>query len=161
MNLPPSSLLGRLEAFLPELEKANQTTEKLAQEGKLEVIDSNLEVAGTEQQREEAEEYDEDDAAEGVEQDEGGAAPRAAPGTRTVQLDFALGDFDDTPIAKMEQEKEVADGQAEGVEAGTGEEEEDAAEEGGVASLLRAVPEAPAEAATPRQQPRKPLIQEL
>lgn len=86
MNLPPSSLLGRLEAFLPELEKANQSTEKLAQEGKLEVLDSNLEVAGTEQHREEAEEDEEDEATEGVEQDEGGAEGGAAPATRTVQL---------------------------------------------------------------------------
>lgn len=79
MNLPPSSLLGRLEAFLPEMEKANQTTEKLAQEGKLEVLDSNLEVAGTDQQSEETEEAEEVEATEGVE-------PGAAPPTRTVQL---------------------------------------------------------------------------
>ena len=88
MDLPPSSLLGRLEAFLPEMEKANQTTEKLAQQGKLEVLDSNLEVAGTDQQREveEEEEADGDDAAEGVEQEEDGAEPGAGPPTRTVQL---------------------------------------------------------------------------
>lgn len=88
MDLPPSSLLGRLEAFLPEMEKANQTTEKLAQQGKLEVLDSNLEVAGTDQQREEEEEEeaDGDDAAEGVEQEEDGAEPGAGPPTRTVQL---------------------------------------------------------------------------
>lgn len=55
----------------------------------------------------------------------------------------------------MEQEKEAANGQAEGVETGTGEEQEDAAEDSGVAGLLRVVPEAP------REQPRKPLIQEL
>lgn len=77
--------------------------------------------------------------------------------------DFALGDFDDTPIAKMEQEKEkeVADGEVERVEAGTGEQQEDAAEEGGAASLLRVLPETPADAAVPREQPRKPLIEEL
>ena len=74
--------------------------------------------------------------------------------------DFALGDFDDTPIAKMEQEKEAANGQAEGVETGTEEEQEDATEDR-VAGLLRVVPEAPADAAAPREQPRKPLIQEL
>lgn len=76
--------------------------------------------------------------------------------------DFALGDFDDTPIAKMEQEKEAADGQAEGVEAGAGEEQEDTAEDtSGVAGLLRVVPEARVDAAASREQPRKPLIEEL
>lgn len=91
MNLPPSPLLGKLEAFLPELEKANQATEKLAQEGKLEVIDSNLKVAGTDHEREEtersgAEEEDESEG-EGKEQEEGqGAATATAPPARTVQL---------------------------------------------------------------------------
>ena len=86
MNLPPSSLLGRLEAFLPEIEKANQTTEKLAREGKLEVLDNNLEVAGTNEPTEEAEEADEEVAAEGVGHDNDDAEPGAAPSTRTVQL---------------------------------------------------------------------------
>eukprot|EP00752_Nemacystus_decipiens_P012051 g10684.t1 len=161
MNLPPSSLLGRLEAFLPEMEKANQTTEKLAQEGKLEVLDSNLAVAGSDHQAEVAGEADEEEATEGTEQGEDGAEAGAVPPTRTVQLDFALGDFDDTPIAKMEQEKEAADGETEGVEAGAGEEQEDAVEGSGVASLLRVVPKAQVDAAAPREKPRKPLIQEL
>lgn len=84
MNLPPSSLLGRLEAFLPEMAKANQTTKKLAQEGKLEVLDNNLEVAATNQQ--ETEEADEEEATERVEQEEEGAGSGEAPSTRTVQL---------------------------------------------------------------------------
>lgn len=86
MDLPPSSLLGRLEAFLPEMEKANQTTEKLAQEGKLEVLDNNLEVAGTDQQREAAEGTDEEDEGGEEEEEEGGEGegPEAPP--RTVQL---------------------------------------------------------------------------
>lgn len=74
--------------------------------------------------------------------------------------DFALGDFDDTPIAKMEQEKEVAASQVEGVEAGTGEEQEDTVEDSGVAGLLRVVPETRVDAAAP-QEPRKPLIEEV
>lgn len=87
MNLPPSSLLGRLEAFLPEMEKANQTTEKLVKEGKLEVLDTNLEVAGTDQQGEETEEADEEEATGEVHQEEeDGAGPGAAPPSRTVQL---------------------------------------------------------------------------
>lgn len=76
--------------------------------------------------------------------------------------DFALGDFDDTPIAKMEQEKEVAASQVEGVEASTGEGQEGTAEgSSGVADLLRVVPETGVDAAAPREQPRKPLIEEL
>lgn len=75
--------------------------------------------------------------------------------------DFALGDFDDTPIAKMEQEKEVAASQVEGAEAG-GEQEGDMGGESGVAGLVRVVPsETEADAAAPPEQPRKPLIEEL
>ncbi|CAM9396497.1 unnamed protein product, partial [Hapterophycus canaliculatus] len=116
MDLPPSSLLGRLEAFLPEMEKANQTTEKLAQEGKLEVLDSNLEVAGADHQSEAAEGTDEEDGDEDQEQEEGGPGEGAGAPPRTVQLDFALGDFDETPIAKMEQAKEDAAGEEEEME---------------------------------------------
>lgn len=71
---------------MPEMEKANQTTEKLAQEGKLEVLDGSLEVAGTDQQREEAEDAEEEEATEGVAQEIEGAEPGGAPPTRTVQL---------------------------------------------------------------------------
>lgn len=85
MDLPPSSLLGRLEAFLPEMEKANQTTEKLAQEGKLEVLDGSLEVAGTDQPRETVEGTDEEDGDKEEEQEEGEGEGAAAP-PRTVQL---------------------------------------------------------------------------
>lgn len=83
MNLPSSSLLGRLEAFLPEMEKANQTTDKLVKEGKLEVLDDNLEVAGADQQGEGAEGTDDEEDDE--EEEEGGGQAGAAP-PRTVQL---------------------------------------------------------------------------
>lgn len=90
MDLPPSSLLGRLQAFLPEIEKANQTTQKLVEEGKLEVLDDHLEVAGTEQEKEEAEETDEEDEdderaeQEGTATEDGSGAGAVPP--RTVQL---------------------------------------------------------------------------
>lgn len=61
----------------------------------------------------------------------------------------------------MEQEKESADRQGDGVEANAGDEEEDAAGDSGVADLLRVGPEARADAAAPREQPRKPKIEEL
>lgn len=77
-----------------------------------------------------------------------------------VPQDFALGDFDNTTIAQMEDEKE---------EAGPGMDAENAAAmdnakdegkgKGGLAELVR-VPMAGA-GAKPRQKPKKPLIEEL
>lgn len=90
MNLPPSSLLGRLEAFLPEMEKANQKTEKLAQEGKLEVLDGSLEVADSDKQTEGAEGTDDEAGDSEVEEEEEGGQVEGAAGVvtarRTVQL---------------------------------------------------------------------------
>ncbi|CAN0400904.1 unnamed protein product, partial [Ectocarpus sp. 13 AM-2016] len=85
-------------------------------------------------------------------QAEGAAGVVAAGGT--VQLDFALGDFDDTPIAKMEEEKGAAASEAEGVDAGTrgSAEEEHGVEEGGGVMVPGA--------AHPKK-PSKPLIEEL
>ncbi|CAM9370277.1 unnamed protein product [Ectocarpus sp. 12 AP-2014] len=158
MNLPPSSLLGRLEAFLPEMEKANQKTEKLAQEGKLEVLDGSLEVADSDKQTEGAEGTDDEAGDSEVEEEEEGGQAEGAAGVvaagGTVQLDFALGDFDDTPIAKMEQDKEAAASEAGGVDAGVrgSAEEEHGVEEGrGVVVPGAAHP----------KKPSKPLIEEL
>lgn len=69
------------------MEKANQTTEKRAQEGTLEVLDSNLEVAGTDQQKEEAgtDEEEGDDEVEVQERGGEGSGTGAVP-PRTVQL---------------------------------------------------------------------------
>ena len=86
MSLPPSALLGRLQAFLPELKEANLLTEKLAKEGKLEVLDTNLEAAGTDEQKEEdaeatnEEEEDEEEAGRAGQGGEGSAPPK------TIQL---------------------------------------------------------------------------
>lgn len=71
---------------MPEMEKANQTTEKLAQDGALEVLDSNLEVAGTDQQREEAERTDEEEGEEVAEEHEREGVEIGAVPPRTVQL---------------------------------------------------------------------------
>ena len=86
MSLPPSALLGRLQAFLPELKEANLLTEKLAKEGKLEVLDTNLEAAVTDEQKEEdaeatnEEEEDEEEAGRAGQGGEGSAPPK------TIQL---------------------------------------------------------------------------
>ena len=61
MDMSRSSLLGRLEAFLPEMEKANRETDKLAQEEKLEVIDKKLKVASPEDLREQVDGTDPED----------------------------------------------------------------------------------------------------
>lgn len=78
--------------------------------------------------------------------------------------DFALGDFDDTPIAKMEQEKEAAS-QAEGAESdatgGVAQQEGGMEGESGVAGLVRVVPQTEVDVAAPRDKPRKPFIEEL
>lgn len=47
MDLPRSSLLSTLQQFLPEIEEANRKTARLAADGKLDVLDSNLEVASS------------------------------------------------------------------------------------------------------------------
>lgn len=76
--------------------------------------------------------------------------------------DFALGDFDDTPIAKMEQEKAEANdaaGARESVGEGGMEDEEDG-EDSVVAGFVRVPPQG-GDAATPRQKDKKPLIEEL
>lgn len=81
-----------------------------------------------------------------------------------LRQDFALGDFDDSPIAKMEQEKEVAAGGEEGTESsgGVGLDEGDGADgEGGIASLVRVKPMNEDDAPAPQGQSRKPLIEEL
>lgn len=68
------------------MEKANKTTEKLAQEGTLEVLDSNLEVGGTDQQ--EDAETDEEGGEEVVEEQErqGEGLDIGEVPPRTVQL---------------------------------------------------------------------------
>lgn len=70
--------------------------------------------------------------------------------------DFALGDFDDNPIAKMEEEKEEAElAPSESVPM-----EEDHLNDGenGVAGLLRVREE---KSTVPRKENDKPLIEEL
>lgn len=91
--MPPSALLGRLQAFLPELEEANRTTEKLAKEGKLEVLDTNLEEANTDQPKEEAEATDEEEEEEEEDEEEaegtgagGGEGDEGLPPPKTIQL---------------------------------------------------------------------------
>lgn len=85
--MPPSALLGRLQAFLPELQEANRTTERLAKEGRLEVLDTNLEVVDTDQQKEEADATDEDEEeAEGAETRVGEEGDGGLPPPKTIQL---------------------------------------------------------------------------
>lgn len=107
-----SELLSRVQAFLPQMEKANkELEEKIEKEGADSVrIDKTLdpsdpavpqkkskkslirEVGATDEVSEDDEEGDEEE----VGTREGGA-------DRHVQLEFALGDFDDTPIAQAER----------------------------------------------------------
>lgn len=87
MDLPRSSLLGRLQAFLPEMEKANHETEKLAKEGKLAVLDDKLEVVDSDGRKEQVGNTDSegDEENEGEEGKTGETAGEAVP-PRSVQL---------------------------------------------------------------------------
>lgn len=77
-----------------------------------------------------------------------------------VPQDFALGDFDDTAIAQMENEAEAAEeGLGNEVETAGLDDGEDEEEETGVASLVR-LPVATTDA-EPRPKPRRPLIEEM
>lgn len=78
-----------------------------------------------------------------------------------VPQDFALGDFDNTTIAQMEEEDEAEAeaGLGKGAEgaAGIDDAEDNEEETSGLAKLLRVTPAD----AKPRQKPKKPLIEEL
>ncbi|CAM9163894.1 unnamed protein product [Sphacelaria rigidula] len=161
MNLPPSALLGRLQAFLPEMEKANKATERLLADGKLDVIDANLQVATGHQRGDESAEETDNEEVEGEageedaeeEEDEDGPETGGAAGadSRTVELDFALGDFDDNPIAKLEEEKETE-------EVAAASEHQQDAEQVADAEMLRL----PGSSFTgSRKEKGKPLIEEL
>lgn len=75
--------------------------------------------------------------------------------------DFALGDFDNTTIAQMEDENESEAGPGKEAEkaAGMDNAEDEGKGKGGLEELVR-VPMAAA-GAKPRQKPKKPLIEEL
>eukprot|EP00953_Heterococcus_sp_UTEX-ZZ885_P017223 9643-Heterococcus_DN1.PRE.2 len=112
---PGSSLRVRLAAFLPQMAKANEDLDELVQQGKVESIDAHLVPDfGTEAGNAD----DDDDAAASDSSDsEAAAAAAAEPAAegkvgsnekRVVQLSFAIGDFDDTPMAKLEDQQEAA-----------------------------------------------------
>jgi hypothetical protein len=98
--------------------KANEDLDELVQQGKVESIDAHLVPdLGTE----EGDADVDDDAASDSSDSEAAAvaAERAAEGStnndekRVVQLSFAIGDFDDTPMAKLEDQQEAAGDSAE------------------------------------------------
>ncbi|CAN0309861.1 unnamed protein product, partial [Discosporangium mesarthrocarpum] len=116
MTLPPSSLLERLGAFLPEMAKANEEILSLSKSGKLEMLDANLVIADEEadESSDDESEVDEDEPGDsqfdskGTEEDKAEVvSAEGIQGTgqdkRVVQLEFALGDFNETPIAQMER----------------------------------------------------------
>jgi hypothetical protein len=97
--------------------KANEDLDELVQQGKIESIDAHLVPDfGTEAGNAD----DDDDAAASDSSDSEAAAAAAAaepsaegkPSSdekRVVQLSFAIGDFDDTPMAKLEDQQEAAE----------------------------------------------------
>eukprot|EP00953_Heterococcus_sp_UTEX-ZZ885_P000889 998-Heterococcus_DN1.PRE.2 len=99
--------------------KANEDLDELVQQGKVESIDAHLVPDfGTEAGNAD----DDDDAAASDSSDSEAAAAAAEPSAegkpssdekRVVQLSFAIGDFDDTPMAKLEDQQEAAEDSAE------------------------------------------------
>jgi hypothetical protein len=95
--------------------KANEDLDELVQQGKIESIDAHLVPDfGTEAGNAD----DDDDAAASDSSDSEAAAAAAEPSAegkpssdekRVVQLSFAIGDFDDTPMAKLEDQQEAAE----------------------------------------------------
>lgn len=85
-----------------------------------------------------------------------------------VPQDFALGDFDNSAIAQMEEENEAAEAEAEAgpgkgkdaEAAGMDDEEAKGGEAASAVADLVRVPKTAADAG-PRKKPRKPLIEEL
>jgi len=104
----PQSVLDRVKAFLPLMEQANKELEQtISVEGAETVqIDAHLHEDKAE---EVAEEEGEDDVEEKEENEKQGEEKR------TVQLQFALGDFDGSALAVAEelQRKEEAEEEAE------------------------------------------------
>ncbi len=97
-----SGLLDRVKAFLPAIKQANlELEEKQAREGAQSVvIDGSIyEIDGRSEEKE-----DEGSEVEEVEEEEGKEKDK-----REVCLEFALGNFDDTPIALLEAKLEEED----------------------------------------------------
>ncbi len=121
MSIPTSpagngnSLLDRVKMFLPQIERANKDLEaKIREEGESSVqIDANMGESAKKTSDEGNEEVEKEEEhtnsvflAPSSQTVESAADSGSTAQNREVQLEFALGDFDETPIAKMEAAKE-------------------------------------------------------
>lgn len=86
-----------MKLFLPQIEEANkQLEEEIRRSGKNDrQIDTDLLTEGTEDK--------------GSAEDTGSKDGRTDDADTTVKIEFALGDFDDTPIAAIEDAQEDDD----------------------------------------------------
>jgi hypothetical protein len=135
MNLPRSCLLDRVKQFLPEMEKANQTLEDSLKTGenthRIDVTlapsdmaqsdsdsdDEGVDVDSELRESKRSKRTTEQEGPRASANQEGGRG--TAPGNTdseeinnqkaVVQLEFALGDFDGTPLAQLEDEKDKED----------------------------------------------------
>jgi len=141
------SVLDRVKLFLPAIKQANlELAEKIKAEGVHSVqIDSSLQQSsqqqvqreggggggGQEQQKSSSMTNGDDNDEEEEEEEEDDEGESGANDQRKVQLEFALGDFDESTIAKTEElleaENETEDDVA--LKANDGDEEEDEEEE--------------------------------
>ena len=115
--LPPagtgSSVLDRVKMFLPQIEKANKELEEQVKSEGANSVQIDAHLGQTESGAQEGgagaagvEEIGEDTVFKGLSAAVAEAETTAEGTEREVQLEFALGDFDETPIAKMEAAKE-------------------------------------------------------
>ena len=109
----PQSVLDRVKAFLPLMEQANKELEQtISVEGAETVqIDAHLHEDKAEEEAEEEGEGEEEEKEEKEEKEEN---EKQGEVKRTVQLQFALGDFDGSALAVAEdlQRKEEAEEEA-------------------------------------------------
>lgn len=119
-----SSVLDRVKMFLPLIEKANNDlADTVSKQGQQSVaIDNDMLASSSDEDADAGEDSDDDESIDDQDNDKDvGAAKGLTLGSETsmgaktstkkkkngmIQIDFALGDFTDTPLANLEQAKE-------------------------------------------------------
>jgi hypothetical protein len=98
MPLPPnnnSNLMTRLSAFLPQMEAANEKLEGVVDQSFVEIIDKN-------DAREDASDDDDSGSDSDEEMNGGGATTKG----QIIEMNVALGNFDQTVLAALDEEKD-------------------------------------------------------
>ena len=117
-GLPASSVLARVKALLPQLQQAQEALETRIRYEGAESVRIDVGLASSAAAEEEEEGADDDSGDNSDEEDGEGEGEDASEGSGlkdAISLEFALGDFDDSLIAKLEDEKQcLGDSRSEG-----------------------------------------------